>query len=147
MLPIQLYSIYTRVGYVISGRVPGYTDHLHLCRNRRFLLQKQDGNNKICQNSRISESKVNHKLTHAEFQFCWKFCRPIIISKSVIWCKNHGKHRETYQNLQHFSVYIGIRVTRQVNSYPDSDIIGWVPGYPGIFARRALSTSFPYLHR
>ena len=38
-------------------------------------------------------------------------------------------HRETYQNLQQFSFYIGIQVTRQVISYPDPDITGRVPGY------------------
>ena len=49
------------------------------------------------------------KSNFSEIKFFWILC--IIILFIIIWCKNHGKHRGTYQNLQHISFYIGTRVT------------------------------------
>ena len=75
VLGLGLYGyLCTRVGYVISGRVPGYPQHLGLRRNRSFLRPKQDGN-KICRETLASESKIcqNHKFTHTEINFFLRF--------------------------------------------------------------------------
>ena len=100
----------TRVGYIISGRLPGYPHHLGLRRNQRFLRQKQDGY-KISWNSHTSESKMyqNHEFGNTKIQFFWHLFIIVCINHNLMW--KSRKSTWNVSNLQHFSVYIGVRVT------------------------------------
>ena len=94
----------TWVSYVIFGRVPGSLHHLGLRRNQRFFRQKQDGN-KMCPNSCMKVRCTKTMNLH------WNpFFLKFVYSYFVYLYKNHGKRHEMYQNLQYFSVYIGIWV-------------------------------------
>ena len=98
----------TRVGYVIARRVPGYPHHLDLRRNRRFFCGKNKIETQFVETLTYLKARCTKTINlHTLIKIFLKFVLVCII----IWCKNLRMHRETYQNLQHFSVYIGIWVT------------------------------------
>ena len=59
ILGLGIYGcICTRIGYVISGRVPGYPHHLGLRRNQSFLRKKTGWKQNLSRNSYIWKQDV-----------------------------------------------------------------------------------------